>query len=516
MRRLKHSPFATARARALLALWALLTVTIAGAVLVADLHSADRQLDQLANRFTQHVSDRTLISETAIEGFAAFVASLDTFDARRTREYARTLLKRYDFLYMFEVAMRVEASDREGFERHLGDSLPGFRIRSFAYDGERTWQPIGPAEYYYPLTFQEPDLPEPANVVGLDIHSSSFLKAAMQSTFARGGPVATTPFDLAEGGRGYVLHRSVQHIDGSPPHAFAAHQYALLALKSRDVFDGLLEAPPRVGVRLWYQDFADDDQRGEVLSVPAEVVSPIETWVLPRFRRSVELGVPSQPFRLALDWQLGWGDLSLLLIAAVLLGSVLSLWGIKSYAKQFVGDELASLQREGVLYELANFDWLTGLANRSRLMDFLESAVARARRQDAQFAVLFIDLDGFKAVNDKLGHSRGDRILVESARRLQQYLREDELMARYGGDEFIWVTDSSPEPPFVADMIRRLRQEFEPPFHIDGHAVNIGVSVGYSIYPRDGRNVAALIDVADAAMYRDKRRQHGGSVTPPR
>jgi diguanylate cyclase (GGDEF)-like protein len=216
-----------------------------------------------------------------------------------------------------------------------------------------------------------------------------------------------------------------------------------------------------------------------------------------------------------LDWQLGWGDLNLLLIAAVLFGSVLSLWGIKGYAEQFVGDELASLQREGVLYELANFDCLTGLANRSRLMDFLEGAVARARRQDTQFALLFIDLDGFKAVNDRLGHSRGDRILVESARRLQQHLREDELMARYGGDEFIWVTDSAPETPVVADMIRRLRQEFEPPFRIDGQSVNVGVSVGYSIYPRDGRNVAALIDVADSAMYRDKRRQEAGNVTPP-
>ena len=149
LRRLKlHSPFATTRARALLALWAVLTVVIIGAILLVDLQRAERKLDRLVNRYAQHVSDRALISETAIEGFAAFVASLETFYEQRTREYARTLLKRYDFLYMFEVARRVEGAQCAAFEERLRDRYPRFRIRRFAYSDGRVWQPPEPAEYY--------------------------------------------------------------------------------------------------------------------------------------------------------------------------------------------------------------------------------------------------------------------------------------------------------------------------------------------------------------------------------
>jgi diguanylate cyclase (GGDEF)-like protein len=505
-RRLKlPGPFASPRTGILFAVWAALTVVAIVALLFTDLHRASARLDLIGKNFLQHVSDRALVSETAVEGFSAFVASMEEFDHEQAKGYARVLLDRYPFLYMFEVADRVSHDDRDAAEQFLGSRYPGFQIKRFAYDAERTWQAMEPADYYYPLVFQEPLLDGPANVVGLDLHSSDFLKAAMRASFLRGEPVATHPFDLVEGVRGYVLHRSVGHLGRRPPGAFDSGEYALLALQSETLFAGLRAAPARVAVRLFHSAFEHDDPAGDVLSVAAKPVSASAALLLPRHEVEYTLDLASQPLVLRLQWQLGWADLSLPLMAGVLVGSALLLWGVRSYAQRFIGDELAALEYEGKLYELANFDALTGLANRNRLMDFLEAGLARARRHKTQLAVLFIDLDGFKSVNDSYGHATGDLVLVEVAQRLGQHLREDELLARYGGDEFVWVTAGAEQAPDLEGLVARLRAEFSQPFVARRTPVQLGVSVGCAVFPRDGRNIAALFEVADAAMYRQKR-----------
>ncbi len=506
-----HSPFATARGRVLLVAWAVLTAGVLVALLATDLGRARSQLEQLGDVYLQHVSDRALVSETAIEGFAAFVAALQPLNHERAHEYARTLLVRYPFLYMFEVAARVSDTDRMAFEQRLAARYPGFRIRRFDYDTDRSWQVAGNSDFYYPLVFQEPLLSGPANLLGLDIHSGEFLRKSMQASFSRGQPVATHPFELAEGRRGYVLHRSVEDLGSRPPSAFEADQYVLLALRSEELFGALPSAPSGVEVRLAHGDFAIDDPRGAVLFVAARPASVTESLLLPRFSVLRQLQLTSQPFLLSLDWQLAWSDLSLGPMAAVIFCSILLFLWVRSYARQYITSELDELENEGRLYELANFDPLTGLANRNRLMDVLESALARARRQKLQLAVLFIDLDGFKEVNDSHGHATGDLVLVEAARRLARHLREEELLARYGGDEFVWVTAGSSSPPLLDGLMARLRREFARPFVIGKVHVQLGMSVGHAVYPSDGKNIAALFETADAGMYRDKRGSGAGS-----
>lgn len=506
LRQLKlHSPFAPGRARILLAVWAVLTFSALAAVFVTDLHRASSHLEQVGSGLLQHVSDRALVSETAIEGFAAFVASLDPFDHALAQDYAQTLLGRYPFLYMFEVARRVVDRERPAVEHKLAQRYPGFRIKYFGYKSDRTWQASPRADFYYPLVFQEPLLAGSENLVGLDIHSNAVLKAAMQRSFARGEPVATHPFELAEGGRGYVLHRAVDRLGGRPPSAFESDAYALLALKSTQLFASLGDAPAGVAVRLVHRDFDRDDPAGEVYARAARPVSALEAWLLPSYHRDFSLQLNSQPFDMSLDWQLGWSDLNLTLMATLLLGSLAMLWGVRAYAQHYIDSELAELERGGRLYELANFDSLTGLANRNRLFDFLEGQLARARRHRQTLAVLFIDLDDFKSVNDGHGHASGDLILLEVARRLERHLREDELLARYGGDEFVWVTASSAQAPGLDSLVTKLRAEFAPPFVVRGKRFQIGVSIGHAVFPHDGRNIGALIDLADAAMYRDKQ-----------
>jgi len=501
LRQLKlHSPFATSRARILLSIWALVTLGVLAGILVSDLIRVEAELDALGDSYLQHVSDRALISETAIEGFAAFIDSMEEFDHAKAKAYARKLLERYPFLYMFEVVKRVSDADRAAVEANLADEYPGFYIKRFSYESDRAWRPAEQSPFYYPLVFQEPLL-KGENLIGLDIYSSDFLKLAMATSFERGEPVATQPFELAEGGRGYVVHRSVNYIAEHPPSAFEADTYVLLAVKSDQLFSSLTTGSTRVGVRLFHRDF--DGDPGIVLSIQAASAASVEQLFFPRFEKILKLDLHSQPFDLKMMWQFGWGDLSLPLMLSVLSGSLVMFLGVRAYAQQYIRSELTELEKEGTLYELANYDPLTALANRNRLTDFLESALARAQRHKHQCFILFIDLDGFKDINDTHGHATGDQVLVEVAQRLSRELRDDELLARYGGDEFIWVTAGVEGASTLEPLIKRLKAKFGKPVCVRNTELEVAVSIGWAIYPDDGKNISALFDAADKSMYRD-------------
>ncbi len=149
-------------------------------------------------------------------------------------------------------------------------------------------------------------------------------------------------------------------------------------------------------------------------------------------------------------------------------------------------------------------DPLTGLANRHGLQPSLDHALAMARRTGRSLAMLFLDLDGFKSVNDVHGHEAGDRVLQELARRIVSRTRDMDTVARLGGDEFVVVMEDLADPRFAATLARKLVTAASAPFDIQGHAVTLTASVGISVYPNDGEDAAALIRHADAAMYAAK------------
>ena len=163
--------------------------------------------------------------------------------------------------------------------------------------------------------------------------------------------------------------------------------------------------------------------------------------------------------------------------------------------------EQARLARE--LVRQAHYDPLTDLPNRSLLHDRLECAIAEARREATLVAVLLLDLDEFKLINDTMGHSAGDDLLREVAQRLRQQTRADETIARLGGDEFVLVAriDSATS---VQDVAERLLQTLNAPFHLGHQEVSAHPSIGISLYPDDGDSPEALLQGADTAMYAAK------------
>jgi diguanylate cyclase (GGDEF)-like protein/PAS domain S-box-containing protein len=159
---------------------------------------------------------------------------------------------------------------------------------------------------------------------------------------------------------------------------------------------------------------------------------------------------------------------------------------------------------ERTIRNMAFHDPLTGLPNRKLLADRLELALAQARRGKRAMAVLFLDLDGFKAVNDGWGHAQGDTLLRDVAGRLAGALRTGDTVARIGGDEFTVLIPELPHEEGAAEVSRKILRELEPTFHLGGSECQVTASIGIALYPRDGEDADALLRNADAAMYRAK------------
>jgi diguanylate cyclase (GGDEF)-like protein/PAS domain S-box-containing protein len=170
----------------------------------------------------------------------------------------------------------------------------------------------------------------------------------------------------------------------------------------------------------------------------------------------------------------------------------------------------AAARRAGRLEFLAHHDTLTGLPNRAMFQERAREAVAHARRHDKTAAVLFIDLDNFKQVNDGLGHDVGDGLLKVIASRLRACVRGDDFIARIGGDEFCVLLQEIAEPREAAAVAQKLVYELARPYRIGEHSVSCGASVGIACVPQDGHDVATLLRLADAAMYRAKEAGRNG------
>ncbi|MFC7517298.1 diguanylate cyclase domain-containing protein [Herbaspirillum sp. GCM10030257] len=182
---------------------------------------------------------------------------------------------------------------------------------------------------------------------------------------------------------------------------------------------------------------------------------------------------------------------------------------------QFVSTQIATAIERKRLYarlqHTAHHDMLTNLPNRGLLYDRLESALARAERQHGKLSLLFMDLNGFKQVNDQYGHGAGDLLLQEVARRLSEAVRHSDTVARIGGDEFVVLLESVHLQEHITSVVEKVRGAFDQSFNLDGHLVRVTPSIGIAHYPEHGDRAQQLLKHADNAMYAAKGAHRDGT-----
>ncbi|QAA95250.1 putative bifunctional diguanylate cyclase/phosphodiesterase [Pollutimonas thiosulfatoxidans] len=199
-----------------------------------------------------------------------------------------------------------------------------------------------------------------------------------------------------------------------------------------------------------------------------------------------------------------WLSILVTLVTVAVLGITLIISVLDGRHESHTGvlnESLSEANRK--LRHLALHDALTGLPNRALLEDRAEQMINAAQRNHSRFALLFMDLDGFKAVNDAHGHAVGDALLVQVAERIKHCLRSEDTVARLGGDEFVVLTEVS-DPDEVATLAARLVEQTVKPFSVHACELRLSMSIGIAIYPEDGMDTHTLLINADAAMYHRK------------
>lgn len=283
-----------------------------------------------------------------------------------------------------------------------------------------------------------------------------------------------------------------------------------------DLYLALYDAAKgRLSIPDWYADRSDDGWTDEPLqsgTALAEVIRAGQTVLAARDPEFRGLGIDS----LAPSAPANWLGVPLISKETVLGALVIESRSQETRYReadqellQFVATQVATVverkHAEEHLRFIAHHDSLTGLTNRSLFYDRLETALRSASRNENGLALLYLDLNDFKPINDTRGHETGDQLLIQIARRLEGCTRETDTVARMGGDEFTVLLADIRDHTSLDTAVAKIREIMASPFELAGEAFHISCSIGTALYPEDGETARQLLSKADASMYVDKR-----------
>jgi diguanylate cyclase (GGDEF)-like protein len=408
------------------------------------------------------------------------------------------------FVMALDLPTQYRGLEGIGFARRLSnENLTSFQ-RLSKLDGTpfSIWPP-GPRPDYYPVLFLEPSSRMTRRTIGFDVSTDGMVCAALERARDTGQPVVSrsvvlvTSFDEPQGSTLLFLVPTYQQ--HAPLVTVAERRRAFVGLVlahvsmddllhgvaaanrlAFDVYDG--ERPNAATVH--YSSAAERRRVGYRSAESALVAG--QPWL-------IIVGAPSTNVAVqAAEATLGIG----LLLAFLMFGLMRA---------QMRGWESAA-RHEADLQQMALHDALTSLPNRALLDDHLAKAISAADRHRRRLAILFLDVDRFKQINDAWGHATGDELLRSVAERLQASVRRSDTVSRHGGDEFVLLLTDIDQAEHAADRAHELLKAVSVPHYAAGHTIDVTVSAGVSIYPDDGHEATMLLLAADAAMYQAKER----------
>lgn len=475
-------------------------------LLKSETHRWKTRFSECVQNISSVVRNQLDTNEAVLSGFSAFLQAVDQSDADAATRYAAGVLAAYPHIYMLEVARRVPMSEQATFEALLRRTWrPDFEFKDFP---ALTQQPAQRQVYLsetWPVLFMYPVLTEAHAIYGVKLETVGYLSYALARTHNNLKPVASPVFSMYEGGNAYILMQSVsrpEQVRESPkPNFFGSTMVALLLIKTDSLLEAVnhANADPLVGISVLLNTAASADSY--VFSTETKQAGILDRLLLPRLNDRIEIRNASQPMTLLFERQLRLADVlteeALMILAVLAVALVIT---PVLLIRHFKAIKMAERESERWAY-LATHDLLTQLPNRYLFADRFDHAFSRWKRNGVSFAVMVVDLDHFKEINDKYGHEVGDQVLRAVADRMLQVTRSCDTVARYGGDEFVVLMTDLANPAGAEIVGERMLDIIGKPIVTTSGELSVSCSIGVSLCPIHGQSLDILLRTADQAMY---------------
>jgi len=447
-------------------------------------------------------------NEAVLAGFSAFLQAVDRNDTDSTMKYAAVAAAAYPHIYMIEVARKVALSEQHALEASLRKSWRAdFSIKNFSEVTGRAFQDDGEKSAAWPILFMYPSLPEAQAIYGLRLETVDYLSRTVALAQRNVRPVVSPVFKMYEGGGAYILLQEVTRPAqalSSAPDFFGNTMMALLLIKTEALMPAQIQQDDHGKIHVTATLAAAANPESLLFEQTASQPGRLDRLLLPGFTRRLSINNTSQPTMMVFERQLLWSDLLSRETVAILmlLGGALLLvpWVT---VRHYMTLDRAAVEYERSAY-LATHDLLTDLPNRFLFQDRFEQALQQWQRNGNSFALLLVDLDHFKEINDCHGHEVGDQVLIACGQRMAQQLRACDTVARHGGDEFVILLGNILNTEDARGVGEKLLAAFAEPVETTAGALFVSCSIGIAVCPAHGESLDVLRKAADRAMYRSK------------
>lgn len=472
-------------------------------------HALRSQFDFALRETVSRVEQRVLGYEQMLRGVQSLFATTPLKNRAALHDYVETLQLDANFSGIQAIGVVAWVSKQDKAAHLVNMRSAGFP--DYVID------PDGPREVYAPIVQREPYVGRNRAPPGSDVWLDPMRRMALERARDSGMPAISGKVQLkadTQSGAppGFIMYLPI-YAQGQPHDSIAQRRAQLIgwvyaAFHMNDFMASLYGNQP-LGLTLAIYDGTDGKdtsllyRTGGVAAIDeaqrqTAAVSANEYMVVAGHNWTLSLRTQA-----LFEDRYGRGAETVIAVAGVFLSLLLALltWLMINGRERALG--LAAAMTEE-LRHMAQHDTLTGLPNRALFNDRLDQELARAKRQGGRFAMVFLDIDHFKPINDNFGHDVGDQVLRQVAKQLLASVRAADTVARIGGDEFVVLLAHLSESDTILALANKLHQALKSPFVVAGHQLAISCSVGVAVYPEDGTDASALTKGADDAMYRAK------------
>lgn len=499
--------------------WAILLLAATHLLLQSEIQRWSQRFERDSEAIASELRNRLDTHEAILSGLTAFLRSIEQSDIDAAQRYAAAIAAAYPQAYMLEIASRVERHDEHATEAALRQAWrPDFRLKDFAAITQGPSLRTGAASATWPIVFMYPELPGTAEVYGVRLETVPHLARTLAIVHGNPQAVASPIFNLYEGGRAFILLQEVERTTSArkagPPNVFGNAMVALLLIRTEALMpsERILSGHMQLGFAAHLQLKNQPDTL--IFERRTNAGSVWDRILLPRFSRIAQIPSDTQPVELRFQEQLRWRDVlssQVVALFLILMGALgLVPWLTFSHYRNL---KRANLEHERAAY-LSTHDLLTSLPNRYLFADRFDQALQLWRRHQTPFAVMLIDVDHFKSVNDQFGHEVGDQVLTVIAQRMEQELRASDTVARHGGDEFMVLLAHTAQIDDAVRVGHKLLEAIRAPIDTTAGPQTLSCSIGVALCPTHGTDLSTLIRRADHAMYAAKQQgRHTVSVS---